>query len=80
MLDNLLITMKNQMLSKITEAVGNFQLIQKSVSKNPRSTVGAITEIYDYLRLLYSKSSTAFSTYITGKKWKRFVRKNYTKN
>src|SRR3989344_2794033 len=29
---------------------------QKSVSKNPRSTVGTITEIYDYLRLLYSRA------------------------
>ncbi len=44
---------------------------QKSVSKNPRSTVGTITEIYDYLRLLYSKSSEAFS-YKTGKKMETF--------
>ena len=34
---------------------------QKTVSKNPRSTVGTITEIYDYLRLLYARASTAFS-------------------
>ena len=34
---------------------------QKTVSKNPRSTVGTITEIYDFLRLLYSKVSTAYS-------------------
>jgi excinuclease ABC subunit A len=34
---------------------------QKPVSKNPRSTVGTITETYDYLRLLYSKISTPFS-------------------
>ncbi len=33
---------------------------QKTVSKNPRSTVGTITEIYDYLRLLYSKASDVF--------------------
>lgn len=33
---------------------------QKTVSKNPRSTVGTITEIYDYLRLLYSKVGTAY--------------------
>src|SRR3989344_9241409 len=31
---------------------------QKSVSKNPRSTVGTITEIYDYLRLLYARVGT----------------------
>ncbi len=34
---------------------------QKTVSKNPRSTVGTITEIYDFLRLLYSRASTAYS-------------------
>ena len=34
---------------------------QKNTSKNPRSTVGTITETYDYLRLLYSKISTPFS-------------------
>lgn len=38
---------------------------QKTVSKNPRSTVGTITEIYDFLRLLYSRASTAYS-YATG--------------
>ena len=31
---------------------------QKSTSKNPRSTVGTITEIYDYLRLLYARVGT----------------------
>lgn len=34
---------------------------QKSVNKNPRSTVGTITEVYDFLRLLYAKVSTAYS-------------------
>ncbi|HOZ30615.1 MAG TPA: excinuclease ABC subunit UvrA [Bacteroidales bacterium] len=34
---------------------------QKTTIKNPRSTVGTITEIYDYLRLLYARASTAFS-------------------
>lgn len=33
---------------------------QKSVSKNPRSTVGTITEIYDYLRLLYAQTGTPY--------------------
>ena len=40
---------------------------QKTVSKNPRSTVGTITEIYDFLRLLYSKVSDAYS-YVSGEK------------
>ena len=35
---------------------------QKTTSKNPRSTVGTITEIYDYLRLLYSRVSDAYSS------------------
>src|SRR5574344_84987 len=34
---------------------------QKTTNKNPRSTVGTITEIYDFLRLLYARASTAFS-------------------
>ena len=34
---------------------------QKTTSKNPRSTVGTITEIYDYLRLLYSRIADAYS-------------------
>lgn len=38
---------------------------QKTVSKNPRSTVGTITEVYDFLRLLYSKVADAYS-YNTG--------------
>jgi excinuclease ABC subunit A len=39
---------------------------QKTVSKNPRSTVGTITEIYDFLRLLYARVGQPYS-YITGK-------------
>lgn len=34
---------------------------QKSTNKNPRSTVGTITEVYDFLRLLYARASTAYS-------------------
>ena len=40
---------------------------QKTTSKSPRSTVGTITEIYDFLRLLYARASDAYS-YKTGKK------------
>lgn len=39
---------------------------QKTTSRNPRSTVGTITEIYDFLRLLYARASDAYS-YATGK-------------
>lgn len=43
---------------------------QKTTNKNPRSTVGTITEIYDFLRLLYARASEAFS-YATGQKMQR---------
>ena len=58
-------------VDKISGLSPVISISQKSVSKNPRSTVGTITEIYDYLRLLYSKSSIAFS-YVTGKEMKTF--------
>ncbi len=44
---------------------------QKSVNKNPRSTAGTITEIYDYLRLLYARAAEPFS-YNTGEKMVRY--------
>jgi excinuclease ABC subunit A len=40
---------------------------QKTTSRNPRSTVGTVTEIYDFLRLLFARASTAYS-YNTGEK------------
>lgn len=43
---------------------------QKTTSKNPRSTVGTITEIYDFMRLLYARAGDAFS-YNTGEKMER---------
>jgi excinuclease ABC subunit A len=43
---------------------------QKTTSKNPRSTVGTLTEIYDFLRVLYARAGEAFS-YKTGKKMQR---------
>lgn len=43
---------------------------QKTTSKNPRSTVGTITEIYDFMRLLFARTGEAFS-YVTGKKMER---------
>lgn len=45
---------------------------QKSTIKNPRSTVGTITEIYDYLRLLYARASTAYSS-VTGEKMIKYT-------
>lgn len=43
---------------------------QKTTSKNPRSTVGTITEVYDFLRLLYARAGEAFS-HVSGKKMER---------
>ena len=45
---------------------------QKTTGNNPRSTVGTITEIYDFLRLLYAKASTAYSPE-TGKEMVRYT-------
>jgi len=47
---------------------------QKTVSKNPRSTVGTITEIYDFMRLLFSKVADAFSLH-TGEKMVKYSEK-----
>lgn len=44
---------------------------QKSVNKSPRSTVGTITEIYDFMRLLYARASDAYS-YNTGKRMVKY--------
>ncbi|MDB4920970.1 excinuclease ABC subunit UvrA [Mucilaginibacter sp.] len=43
---------------------------QKTTSKNPRSTVGTITEIYDFMRLLFARTGEAYS-YVTGEKMER---------
>ncbi|MCF0163950.1 MAG: excinuclease ABC subunit UvrA [Bacteroidales bacterium] len=45
---------------------------QKTTGRNPRSTVGTITEIYDFFRLLYARASTAYSP-ATGKKMVRYT-------
>lgn len=50
---------------------------QKSVNRNPRSTVGTITEIYDFMRLLYARASVPYS-YNTGEKMVRYSEKQIT--
>jgi len=47
---------------------------QKTISRNPRSTVGTITEIYDLLRLLYARAGEAYS-YLTGERMVRYTDK-----
>ncbi len=48
-------------VDKITGLSPVISIEQKSVSKNPRSTVGTITEIYDFFRLLFARAATAYS-------------------
>ncbi len=43
---------------------------QKTVNRNPRSTVGTVTEIYDFLRLLYARAGAAYS-YVSGRRMRR---------
>ena len=58
-------------VDKITGLSPVISIEQKTVSKNPRSTVGTITEIYDFLRLLYARIGEAYS-YKTGEKMVRY--------
>jgi excinuclease ABC subunit A len=64
-------SMERPDVDKITGLSPVISIEQKTVNKNPRSTVGTITEIYDFLRLLYARASDAFS-YVTGEKMVRY--------
>ena len=59
-------------VDKITGLSPVISIEQKTTNKNPRSTVGTTTEIYDYLRLLYARAGTAYS-YMTGEKMVRYT-------
>ncbi|MEN8229714.1 MAG: excinuclease ABC subunit UvrA [Bacteroidota bacterium] len=59
-------------VDKITGLSPVISIEQKSTNKNPRSTVGTVTEIYDFLRLLYARISEAYS-YVTGEKMVRYT-------
>lgn len=63
--------MKRPDVDKIEGLSPVISIEQKTVSKNPRSTVGTITELYDFLRLFYAKTADAYS-WKTGKKMVRF--------
>ena len=54
-------------VDKITGLSPVISIDQKTTNKNPRSTVGTVTEVYDFLRLLYARASEAFS-YLSGQK------------
>jgi excinuclease ABC subunit A len=53
-------------VDRITGLSPVISIEQKTTNKNPRSTVGTITEIYDFLRLLFARAATAYS-YVSGK-------------
>ncbi len=61
-------------IDKITGLSPVVAIEQKTTNKNPRSTVGTMTEIYDYLRLLYARVGVAYS-YKTGEKMVKFTDK-----
>ena len=65
-------SMERPDVDQITGLSPVISIEQKTTSKNPRSTVGTTTEIYDFLRLLYARASEAFS-YLTGEKMVRFT-------
>ena len=58
-------------VDKITGLSPVISIEQKTTNKNPRSTVGTTTEIYDFLRLLYARASEAYS-YLSGKLMVRY--------
>lgn len=65
-------TMERPDVDKITGLSPVISIEQKTTNKNPRSTVGTITEIYDFLRLLYARASDAYS-WVTGEKMVRYT-------
>jgi excinuclease ABC subunit A len=64
--------MKRPDVDKITGLSPVISIEQKTVSRNPRSTVGTVTEVYDFLRLLFARAGEAFS-YVSGEKMVRFT-------
>lgn len=69
---NFLGGMERPDVDKITGLSPVISIEQKTTNKNPRSTVGTTTEIYDYLRLLYARAGTAYS-YMSGKKMVKYT-------
>lgn len=64
-------TMERPDVEKITGLSPVIAIEQKTTNKNPRSTVGTVTEINDFLRLLYAKAGIAYS-YMTGEKMVKY--------
>ena len=69
---NFLGNMERPDVDKITGLSPVISIEQKTTNKNPRSTVGTTTEIYDYLRLLFARAGEAYS-YMSGEKMVKYT-------
>ena len=69
---NFLGNMERPDVDKITGLSPVISIEQKTTNKNPRSTVGTITEIYDFFRLLYARAGEAYS-YLSGEKMVKYT-------
>lgn len=69
---NFLGGMERPDVDKITGLSPVISIEQKTINRNPRSTVGTTTEIYDFLRLLYARAGDAYS-YLTGEKMVKYT-------
>ncbi|MCP9611850.1 excinuclease ABC subunit UvrA [Coprobacter tertius] len=69
---NFLGNMERPDVDKITGLSPVISIEQKTTNKNPRSTVGTTTEIYDFLRLLYARAGEAYS-YLSGEKMVKYT-------
>lgn len=74
---NFLGNMERPDVDKISGLSPVISIEQKTTNKNPRSTVGTTTEIYDYLRLLYARAGTAYS-YLSGEKMVKYTEEKVT--
>ena len=70
---NFLGGMERPDVDKITGLSPVISIEQKTTNKNPRSTVGTTTEIYDYLRLLFARAGVAYS-YLSGEKMIKYTK------
>lgn len=68
---NMLGVLERPEVDKITGLNPVISISQKTTNKNPRSTVGTTTEVYDYLRLLYARAADAYS-YASGEKMVKY--------
>ena len=71
--------MERPEVDKITGLSPVISIEQKTTNKNPRSTVGTITEVYDFMRLLYARIGEAYS-YNTGRKMVKFSEEEIVDN